>query len=469
MVLRDVSLRDPAGREWLTLRTVTLTFRDWPGTSPVLTHVAGEDARIHMYFAKGRLDAPIRTSAGGASQAVDLSALAVRNITLSVVDDLGRKAGYDNLQLRLDRREKVYEVSLQRSPAPQGQTMSLSGPVQRATGEADFAVRGAMPVGKAGMAVLLRAAGFRLLKSGEAQIDVDLRVKGRPGDWRTVNVTGGVAVRQGTLDGPHGPVARGLNVAVVFGGRTGNLSRFVASGCGGQLSGTARAAIGPDGVISGAADVKATGVDLPELTEVLGGVKNKARGGTLSLDLHVERAAGAVTGRGVLALRQADAMSLPLVPELFSGLGLPAHEALSRSDGAAAFDVQGPVLRVRQMRLANPLSALDAEPGGTVNLQTHDLNLYVVAAPLKHLESVLKGVMDLPVLRIVGNPLLKLRDAATRFHIVGNWSDPSGQLVRKDAVQDLGEGTVGFFRDVTVNGGKFGDDTFRNISELFGP
>jgi hypothetical protein len=41
--------------------------------------------------------------------------------------------------------------------------------------------------------------------------------------------------------------------------------------------------------------------------------------------------------------------------------------------------------------------------------------------------------------------------------------------VRKDAVQDLGEGTVGFFRDVTVNGGKFGDDTFRNISELFGP
>jgi len=159
-------------------------------------------------------------------------------------------------------------------------------------------------------------------------------------------------------------------------------------------------------------------------------------------------------------LDDADVSVLPLIPQIFSFLGLENYEPLKMSDALAEFDIAGPVATIKSARIANRFAALLVEQAGTVNLQTGNVDLHVVAAPLKQIDDLFRR---LPIINIFMN----LKDKLTRLSVKGHWSDPPGKLIRKEPVKDISEGAVGFLQDVAATGGQFGRKILAGFDRLF--
>ena len=166
-------------------------------------------------------------------------------------------------------------------------------------------------------------------------------------------------------------------------------------------------------------------------------------------------------GYGRFRLTDADLMQMPVIPDLFSPLGLPAAEPMTLSNGLLDFTHSGPVLRIDQARIFNAVAALIAEPEGTIRLDDGSLDLYVMATPVQALED---AVSRIPVIRSFNRAANKL----VRLHVVGNWSDPSDRLIRKEPIEDLQQGARGLLEDLSSGAADLTDRVRRTGRSLWG-
>jgi hypothetical protein len=93
--------------------------------------------------------------------------------------------------------------------------------------------------------------------------------------------------------------------------------------------------------------------------------------------------------------------------------------------------------------------AIKAEPGGTINLESGDLDMYVVGVGLRQFHNVASKV---PIVRL----FVDIKDKLVRLRVKGNWSGPRDKMITKQPVEDVGEATLGFFKGVIDEGGQLG-------------
>jgi hypothetical protein len=93
--------------------------------------------------------------------------------------------------------------------------------------------------------------------------------------------------------------------------------------------------------------------------------------------------------------------------------------------------------------------AIKAEPGGTINLESGDLDMYVVGVGWRQFHGV---ASRLPVVRL----FVDIKDKLVRLRVKGNWSGPRDKMITKQPVGDVGEATLGFFKGVIDEGGHLG-------------
>jgi hypothetical protein len=167
-----------------------------------------------------------------------------------------------------------------------------------------------------------------------------------------------------------------------------------------------------------------------------------------------------LSGYGSIFLDDADITVLPIIPYIFSNIGLAKLDPLRMADVECIFSMAGPVMKIQDAHIANPYAAIVAEPGGTINLQTKQVEMYVRAVPLEKVESIIR---QLPILDIFFN----LKDKLTRLYIKGNWSAPPTQLITKRPIDDIKEGTVGFLQDVVKNGGQISQAMLEGFGLVF--
>lgn len=143
----------------------------------------------------------------------------------------------------------------------------------------------------------------------------------------------------------------------------------------------------------------------------------------------------------------------PIFFSMFRMMGVKPDSVRGTSDLAIAFNIDYPVLTIDKARLANRASAMDVEPGGTINLETGQLDFYVVGG----------GLNDIRIGLLT--PSRNLAKHLTRLRVQGHWSDPAEKMVNKAPMTDLAVGTLGFFVDWLKVGGDFG----MGILRFFGP
>jgi hypothetical protein len=116
------------------------------------------------------------------------------------------------------------------------------------------------------------------------------------------------------------------------------------------------------------------------------------------------------------------------------------------ADAGCTFTTAGPVVTVETAHIANLFTAIRADPGGTINLKNKQIDMYVVALPIKQVDAVLGRI---PFINIFVN----LKDKLVRFRIRGLWSDKPATLITKEPIKDIEKATIGFFQDLIQTGG----------------
>lgn len=163
-------------------------------------------------------------------------------------------------------------------------------------------------------------------------------------------------------------------------------------------------------------------------------------------------------GKVVVFMDDVEAFRLPVLSQILTFLRVENET----SDFHGTFNLEGLTATIEQARLASRLSALVAEPGGTIVLDQGQMNFYIVAVPLSAVRDLL---LKIPLV----NLLVNVRDKLTRLQVKGQWDDPAAKLLKVQPIENVEEGTLTFFRDVARSGGQIGGEvvkTLRDIIEL---
>ncbi|MBN1766336.1 MAG: hypothetical protein JW860_13835 [Sedimentisphaerales bacterium] len=153
----------------------------------------------------------------------------------------------------------------------------------------------------------------------------------------------------------------------------------------------------------------------------------------------------------MLIMENVDLEAGPVFGGVLRTLSIKPESVQGTSDLMTRFHVDYPVMTIDKGLVANRLSALEFEPGSTLNLQTGDIQFRVVTGRLSEIRFALL------------TPIQNLAKKLVRLKITGNLSDKNNIVIHKEAVTDLKEGTIGFFTDWVQVGGDFG----QQIKDLF--
>lgn len=473
VLIHNIEFRDDSQRAWLHIDKVEVALRNWPGISPELAAVDIHQAAARSYFKNGHLDLPVRkqkTTISPRSE-INLDRLSIHNISFTIVDDQADQATWSFDRFDAMRQNSgVYDVLLTAQPAGgmpliHGENpIRLRGSIHPKTYNADLTLDANLWVDSSRMSVVLRAFDVPVIKGVEGRLNIEqARLRGRlndPGLWQ---LDGEVGLEGFQFEGPYGQIAKELDSAMKLDGRTIRITQFSANGSGGQVAMKGHATIGTNWTMTYRGTLDAINVDVPMLTEVVAGPDKKAQRGTLSLQVRFSGVDGSLRGSGLLGLDNADVMTMSIFNEVFRQMGLGGNEQLRKSDVRAVLTFSGPQITIEQGRLANPLSAIDVERGGRINVQTHQLDLYAIGVPLKAVE----GILNLPIIRTVSEPFRNLRDKLVRLHIKGDWSAPPSTIITKEPIKDISEGTLSFFQDVAKSGGKLGQGVLKTVNDVF--
>ncbi|MCY2931301.1 MAG: hypothetical protein NTV86_17800, partial [Planctomycetota bacterium] len=131
--------------------------------------------------------------------------------------------------------------------------------------------------------------------------------------------------------------------------------------------------------------------------------------------------------QGALTLTGVDVGALGPARAILAGMGLPEEPPGARGDVQARFTAVGGQAYLQKVELTTARSALEAEPGGVVDLRTGEFSAFLLGAPLRWLEG-------------------DLGECLIRVHVQGPWSPGGGQRVRHEVLKDLSPATASFCR-----------------------
>ncbi len=312
--------------------------------------------------------------------------------------------------------------------------------------------------GQGAAALRLKAEDLRDLRG---RYELDLRVEGLSGPARPA-VFGTGRFWEWEMANERGLIGRNLTAAVLAQGYSVDVSSVRGDLLRGRVRGLLRVDFDPNVPLVFRGGVWAADVDLPTAVEVFGDEGGQTRMTGL-LDF-AYRFAGrsfelqGVNGRGTIAIRDSEMGSVPVLTALLRAMSLDPASAARDTDVALSFSHEREVLTILDGRIATPVVAIAPRPGGTVNLDTQAIDVYVVTAVLEDIE----GIIRLPFIELL-SPLLQ---QVTQLHVTGYYGDAGELRITKEPLKDLGEGTIGFFRDAVLTGGGLGQgflDALRSV------
>lgn len=463
--LAGVKLYSKAGLNWLNAETIKITLADWPSLSPTIDEVEMEGFNLRIFVADGRatipLSLPPREPNDTGNKHLNVQKFAVREASITaLIGDKGKKGKkvvYDGIFLSATRKGGSYHVVLKRQPPETSDSFAVEGTIDPKMLEMDFSLQMKHAVKRLEAAAILAAMGVPGV-SAEGRLTADIAVTGplkMPKAWQS---TGAVELDDWTVTMPDGRIASELATLVRLKGQQFELDDFTATCCNGRVTGSFRGEVRQDQPIQFGGRILAEKIDLVELTSVIGSSKKATKGVVTFSYAFATSGSGLkdMRGDGIVFLDDADTNILPVIPNIFRAVGLSNFDPLTMSDVEARFIMAGPVATIKSGHIANRVAAIEAEPGGTVNLQTEAIDMYVAAVPLQRLDALLRRI---PVIELFAN----LRDKLTRLHIKGRWSEPPNKLMTKEPIKDIRDGTVGFLRDVVRSGGQLSQGTLESI------
>ncbi len=462
----DLEVRDANGVEWLSAKTSRLSFENWPGLRPVLNEIETEGLVVQARLVDGKLRLPVelssKKSTGSKSGYFDFKKLVVSNASFGLADRQGSKIDCDYLSVQPAGREGFYDISLEsKGPGERG-IISLKGIVNPVSSEAGLTLEMDYPAKKQETVVVFAALGMPQA-SAEGKVVADMKIDGHLNKLPELQLKGRAKFDEFVVFIEEKVFANKLVTTAELDGQRLSFDWFSAVVCNGPVEGSIYVETEKNRPIRLGGQLLAQKMDFAELTSIFGEPGKKATKGSVTLGYNFSAEGSdikSLSGNGEVFFEDADITVLPVFPYIFSSIGLSKLDPLRMADVECKFSMAGPVMKIQSAHVTNSYAAVVVEPGGTIDLQTKRIEMYVNAVPLRQIESIIK---KLPVLDIFFN----LKDKLTRFYLSGNWSDPPTKLITKRPIEDIKDGTVGFLQDVVKNGGNISQTMLKGFGVLF--
>jgi len=289
-----------------------------------------------------------------------------------------------------------------------------------------------------------------------------------------------VCIREGSLmlirhegvDAAHGTrLLNNLSLNILPAGDRLEIDNLTASFCEGRMEGSLRAGGLGGRQIRYAGKVDLRKISMPALLEAFP-AKSSISKGSLTADFRFAGRGKNLEGlraRGNIFVDDAVLEGLPVISHLFVYVLTGRADPGRVCDAVALLRIKGPLVTIEDARIVHPLSAFDFERGGTINLKTGRLDMYVVAVGFDQLQELL-GILRIPMpatLRVLTGLTQRVFEKLIRLHIKGHWSEPPEKLIRKEPLKDIQEGTVEFLRDALTGRGQFSQDVLKRFGRLF--
>ncbi len=447
MFVRDISFCDHAGAVVMKANAVELVLGNWPSLTSAARIVKVEHLDVRLRAEGGKLDMPVRTEQAQQAGPPSLEYMRIKNITVRAASGKS-EAVFDRLYADVARAEGLYKLSIGNNKIDDTYLMKISGVFDLADGDVNMGFKFAQKTTPEEMQVLLSAAGVPAEWNCDGQIYAELAVRGRFSDTESLWPRGTVEFSDWTIRNSQRIVVSDANAVLEAAKRRLDLKKLNGVFCDGSFNGEFYLDIRQSGPTAYGANMQFKGIDMVRLTELSETSRKLSKGtGLLNLELHGDIGApDDIRGYGEALIDDADLWRMPLAGELFSIIGASEYKLGGLSDMEFVFRLWGPRMTIARGHISNSFSAIEVEQGGKVDLNSGEFDMYVVGIPLKGLEKIIGTIP-------VANWFLNFKDKLVRLQIKGNWSDPTGKLIRKQPIGDVKEASLGFFVDVAKSGG----------------
>ncbi len=448
---------DRSGRQCCYAETVKITLTNWPGLHPVVTGIEIDRLNLQILSEDKKLIVPVAhlpKQKADSKKTVDIRNLAINALEISIADAQGKETLYSNLQFLTTKKGGFYDCVLKQFDSAPSESLLAKGKIDSKTLETKVSLHIKHAFQKSEMTSVFTALNIPNL-SAEGNLKADLTITGNLKQPAELKHQGIIDFDEWTVAMDEKIIAGNLTTKANVENRQFDFENITATACNGSITGSFYVETKQNQPIEFSGRLSAQNMSFVELTSLLGGSGKKATKGTVTFDYNLSgkgKDLQNLTGEGQIFLDDADISVIPIAPYIFNTVGLSQLDPLKMSDAQCSFTNAGPVATIKTAHIANRFAAIKAEPGGTINLQTKQINIYVRAVLLKQIDAIIKRI---PIVNIFDN----LKDKLTRLNIRGNWSDPPSKLIKKEPIKDIKEATVGFLQDVINSGGQITQQT----------
>lgn len=465
--IEGIKIFDQGKNQWMSIQKVKVDMNDWPGLSPTIRALEIDGLALQGHIENGRLSFPtpsLSSDSGSAGKGYgSFRKLQIRDVSLNLPGESISKISCDYLSAERSEREDFYDILLTKA-GPEDLNKSgfqLKGIINPFSREIDISLKMDHAAIKNETVFIFTALGMPHV-TGQGGLIADVNIAGNLNEPLTLQSTGDINFSQwgiyinDKLFAEKIAASASLNTEVI------DFNMVSGTICQGPVKGSISAEIKQKKSLVFSGEFAAEKVNFKELSSFFGDPNSKTAKSTLDVTYSFTSESydlQKLKGSGQILLDDADVTVIPVIPFLFNSLGLSRLDPVKLSDAECTFDTDGLILKIKSAHISNRVSAIQAEPGGTINMQTGDLDFYVVAVPIPLVSNIIE---NLPVADIIFN----LKDKLTRLYVKGHWSSPPSELITKTPIKDIKEGTVGFLQDVVRNGGHFGQGMFRGFKSI---
>jgi len=456
--LTRVNFSDKTGRKFMYADKVNLVLENWPSPHPIVTEIHIEKLNLQLSTADGKFTTPVKNPyrrPRGKKKKVDIHEFSINNIEVTFIDAKNTNYVYDNMQFLANKTGNAYNFSLNKNSDDPVESLLATGNIDLKTLQTNSSLQIKHFVHKPEMALAFTKLNIPNL-SAAGGLEANLKITGCLKQPAELKPQGFISFDEWTVNANGKTITSDLTAKADIKDGHFNFENITATVCDGDVN----SSFYVDMTTEFSGYVFAQNINFEELTSVFGSERKKETKGTVTFDYAFSgRLAGEpnLIGEGQFFMDEADISAIPILPYIFETIGLQKLTQPKVSDVECTFKTAGPVVTIQTANVANRFAAVRAEPGGTINLKTKHVDMYVKAVLIKQIDAVIKNT---PVINIFSN----IKDRLTRLHIKGKWSDPPTAIIKKEPIVDIKDATVGFFKDIVESGGQI----TRKISRRLG-
>ncbi|MBN1816424.1 MAG: hypothetical protein JW828_03630 [Sedimentisphaerales bacterium] len=463
--LHDVAFLDRQDRIWARTETVFIEFEEWPAWKPTPQAIWMETAEVYLYCDDPpKVSIPVLKSDTDKTGLVGIQRCSMEQVSFHLVDpdEMILHYGQFHLTADLDPQRIVFKADRQIVPdSREALHAVVTLNLLNRDYEANVKLHHRFQEEELALVLPLLAEGS--FYRGRGIVSTDLIVNGNLEKPSDLQAYGDVFFSEWDVLQPSGEIlvddfAGDLHIA-------GNhlYSPGMALGfCGADIHASVEADFDGLDPVSMQGQVLVRGLDLEKLSHHIA-LRGGMDRGRIDLD-YVFVGTGPdreeYYGYGLLLMQDANLSASRIMRRIFELLGLSERNPLEMSDGFAVFMTHGTRITIRQGQVSNRLAAILVEPGGWIDILDKRVDLYVIAVPLKVVQSVLQKI---PLVKV----LVGFKDKLNRVRVEGDYADSSDKLVRKEVLEDIKEGLVQGIVDIAQSGGELTDLMIQGARTFF--